>query len=83
MLQDDNDSFVVAYGILPDAECVPSAEWKRFSIDLVYKNLKVKPTHIIIVISSSKYGDNFTGSTKSLLYLDDLELVYGDNPQTK
>ena len=83
LLQDDNDSFVVAYGILPDAECVPSAEWKRFSIDLVYKNLKVKPTHIIIVISSSKYGDNFTGSTKSLLYLDDLELVYGDNPQTK
>lgn len=83
LLRDDNDSFVVAYGALPDAECVASSDWKKFTIDLTYKNLRLKPTHIIIVISSSKYGDYFTGSTSSLLYLDDMELIYGDDPKTK
>lgn len=83
LLRDDNDSFVVAYGALPDAECVASSDWKKFTIDLTYKNLLLKPTHIIIVISSSKYGDYFTGSTSSLLYLDDMELIYGDDPKTK
>lgn len=83
LLADDTDNFVVAYGALPDAQCVTSSAWKEFTIDLVYKNLEKKPTHIIVVFSSSKYGDYFTGSTSSLLYLDDLELIYGDNPQVK
>mgnify|MGYP003274428348 FL=1 len=74
---------MVAYGALPDAQCVASSAWKEFTIDLVYKNLEKKPTHIIVVFSSSKYGDYFTGSTSSLLYLDDLELIYGDNPKVK
>ena len=57
--------------------------WKEFNIDLKYRTLTTKPTHIIIVCSSSKYGDYFTGSTGSLMYLDDLELVYGDTPTLK
>lgn len=83
LLKDDDDKFVVAYGALPDEECITSSEWKKFTIDLTYKNLEAKPTHIIIVFSSSKYGDYFTGSTSSLLYLDDLELIYGDSPNVK
>ena len=82
-LQDDNDNLVVAYGALPDSECVPSSQWKQFTINLTYKDLVRKPTHAIIVFTSSKYGDYFTGSPQSLLYLDDLQLVYGDNPQVK
>ena len=72
---------VIAYGVLPDAECVTSSEWKQFSIDLTYRNLVEKPTHIIIVFSSSKYGDYFVGCDSSVLYLDDLELIYGDSPK--
>ena len=72
---------VIAYGALPDAECVASSEWKQFTIDLTYRNLVEKPTHIIIVFSSSKYGDYFTGGNGSTLYLDDLELIYGDSPK--
>ncbi len=72
---------VIAYGVLPDAECVASSEWKQFTIDLTYRNLVEKPTHIIIVFSSSKYGDYFTGGNGSTLYLDDLELIYGDSPK--
>jgi hypothetical protein len=72
---------VIAYGALPDVECVASSEWKQFTINLTYRNLVEKPTHVIIVFSSSKYGDYFTGSTSSTLYLDDLELIYGDSPK--
>lgn len=72
---------VIAYGALPDAECVASSEWKQFTIDLTYRNLVEKPSHIIIVFSSSKYGDYFTGGNGSKLYLDDLELIYGDSPK--
>ena len=79
----DTDERVVAYGALPDSECGNTTDWKQFTIDLVYRSLTRKPTHIIIVLSSSKHGDYFTGGNGSLLYLDDLELVYGDNPITK
>ena len=78
----NTDERVVAYGTLPDTEC-GNTDWKQFTINLVYRNLTRKPTHIIIVISSSKYGDYFTGSDSSVLYVDDLELIYGDNPITK
>ena len=79
----DTDERVVAYGALPDSECGNTTDWKQFTINLVYRSLTRKPTHIIIVLSSSKHGDYFTGGNGSLLYLDDLELVYGDNPITK
>lgn len=78
----NTDDRVIAYGALPDSEC-GNSDWKQFNIDLVYRSLTRKPTHIIIVFSSSKYGDYFTGGAGSSLYLDDLELVYGDSPQTK
>lgn len=35
-----------------------------------------KPTTLIIVCSASKYGDYFTGSSNSVMYVDDFELVY-------
>ena len=77
----NTDDRVIAYGALPDSEC-GNSDWKQFNIDLVYRSLTRKPTHIIVVFSSSKYGDYFTGGKGSSLYLDDLELVYGE-PQTK
>lgn len=74
---------VVAYAELPISECVSTnGQWKEFNLQLKYRDLATKPTHIIIVCSSSKYGDYFTGSDSSVLYLDDFELVYGDNPAT-
>lgn len=74
---------VVAYAELPISESVSTnGQWKEFNLQLKYRDLATKPTHIIIVCSSSKYGDYFTGSDSSVLYLDDFELVYGDNPAT-
>lgn len=80
----DNDPGIVAYGVLPLSESVPTKDnWKEFSIDLQYRNLTTKPTHIIIVCSSSRYGDYFTGSTSSVMYIDDLELIYSNTPILK
>lgn len=77
----NTDPRVVAYGALPASQCVNSnGSWKEFNIPLVYHSLTTKPTHLIIVCSSSRYGDYFYGSDSSCLYLDDFELVYGDEP---
>lgn len=73
----DNDSGIVAYAELPLSESVSTnGQWKEFTLNLNYHSQTTKPSYIIIVCSSSKYGDYFTGSTSSLMYLDDLELVY-------
>lgn len=76
----DNDPNIIAYGELPVSECVTTSGWKEFTIDLVYRDLTRKPKYIIIVASASKYGDYFTGSSGSVMYIDDFELVYGDEP---
>ncbi len=78
----ETDPAVVAYGELPASDCVTTNGWKEFTIDLKYHNLTTKSTHIIIVCSSSKYGDYFTGGDGSIMYVDDLSLVYGE-PKTK
>lgn len=78
----DTDQFI-AYGELPISECVSTnGQWKEFNIPLKYKEdaFGEEPTHLIIVCSSSKYGDYFTGGTGSTLYLDDFELIYDGEP---
>lgn len=72
---------IIAYGEVLESELSkPMSEYKQFVIDLKYRNLKKKPTHILIVATASKYGDYFTGGESSELLLDDFELVFGDNP---
>lgn len=73
----NTDERIVAYAKIPDEECVATnGEWKNINLQLNYHNTNVKPTHIIMVFSASKYGDYFTGSTSSKLYVDDIELKY-------
>ena len=80
----ENDDNIIAYGQLPDAEAVSTNnEWKEFTVTMTYKDLTPQTQYyLIIVCSSSKYGDYFTGSTGSTMYIDDLELIYGE-PATK
>ena len=78
-LTDDN---IIAYGELPVEDCVSTnGEWKEFNIKLNYKTLE-RPSdmYIILVASSSKYGDYFTGGNGSVMYLDDFELIYDGEP---
>ncbi len=73
-----NDSNIIAYGELPLSECVSTnGQWKEFTIELDYRSQTVKPSYLILVCSSSRYGDYFTGSTSSLMYVDDMNFIYG------
>lgn len=71
---DSKGKDVVAYGELILTES--QTEWKEFVIELNYVRTDVVPTHMFIVCSASRYGDYFTGSTKSVMYVDDFELLY-------
>lgn len=69
-----NNDNLVAFGELIQGENVK--DYTQFRIDLTYRDQTTKPTYILIVASASKYGDYFTGSTSSVLLLDELELVF-------
>lgn len=78
-----NTNQFIAYGELPASECISTnGQWKEFNIPLKYKEeaFGEKPTHLIIVCTSSKYGDYFTGGKESTMYLDDFELIYEGEP---
>ena len=64
---------IIAYGEkVFDSSC---AEWTEFDIDLEYRS-DLTPSHIIIVCTSSRYGDYFVGSSNSIMWVDDFELKY-------
>ncbi len=69
-----NNESMLAFGQLIQGETV--RDYTQFRIDLEYRDQTTKPTYILIVASASKYGDYFTGSTSSVLLIDELELVF-------
>lgn len=73
-LFDPNASDVIAYGNFQRG--TDQAQWTQFEFNLEYKATNRVPNYILIVGSASKYGDYFTGGNGSVLYLDDLQLVY-------
>ena len=72
------DPRVIAFGEL--VQNTSDDAWKAFEIPLTYRSLTQKPTHLLIVCSSSRWGDYFYGSDSSTLLLDDFTLEYGDTP---
>lgn len=79
----DKNPNIVAYGTISEDEAKGTGDWQEFTIDLEYRDLTRVPKYIIVVASASKYGDYFTGSTSSVMYIDDFELVYGGEPKVK
>ena len=73
----NNDPRVVAYGQMTKNTSSNGA-WQEFNIPLQYHSMTKKPTHMIIVCSSSKWGDYFYGSDSSVLYIDDFSFEYGE-----
>ncbi len=65
---------VIAYGERIFTENVP--EWTQITIPLDYNATDKVPTHLILVCSASRWGDYFTGSRQSAMWVDDFELVY-------
>ena len=79
-IQYATDPNIIAYGELPSGAATEGDGYVEFNIPLKYKNLTDQPTHIIVVCSSSKYGDYMTGGAGSTLYVDDLSLIYDGTP---
>ena len=73
-LFDPNDSGIIAYGEFTSSASVTS--YKQLEIPLEYRYTDRTPKYIIIVASSSKYGDYYIGGVGSKLWLDEMELVY-------
>ncbi len=78
-LFNSNDPVVLAYGQVTWTDNFgPDGQLQEVEIPLEYNDRakKAKPTHLVIVCSASKYGDYFSGSKGSTMYLDDFELIY-------
>ncbi|MDE5849508.1 MAG: PCMD domain-containing protein, partial [Muribaculaceae bacterium] len=78
-LFESNDPVVLAYGqVTWTGNFGPDGQLQEIEIPLEYNDRakKAKPTHLVIVCSASKYGDYFSGSKNSVMYVDDFELIY-------
>lgn len=72
-----SDPNIVAYGRLTSSETTDG--YSPFYIELTYKDNNFIPSgdlYLLITATSSKDGAQFTGSTKSVLYLDELSLEF-------
>ena len=65
---------VIAYAQMTKGEDVN--EWTTVTLDIDYRHRDRTPKYIMVVGSSSKYGDYFVGGENSLLQLDNIKLLY-------
>ncbi len=73
-LFDKNMPSVIAYGELIYSGTMD--RYQEFVIPLEYRSTSRVPSYIQITVSSSKYGDYFTGGVGALLYVDQFSLDY-------
>lgn len=67
---------VIGYGYLEKRES--ATEWAEYTLDITYReDMKdVKPKKLVVSFTPSGFGDYFTGSTDSWMYVDDIVLNY-------
>lgn len=69
----DTDPCIIARGT---ADFNATDGYIEFTIPITYKSTSRTPKYIVISASASKYGDYFTGSTSSVMYVDEFSFVY-------
>ena len=72
-LMDFKNSHLIGYAQMTCGDNVTT--WTKRTLDIRYLNDRT-PTTVIVVASSSKYGDYFTGGEESLLKIDNIQLIY-------
>ena len=75
VLFNPDDPSVIAYGTMVDGAGT-GGEYREFTINLEYRDLDRKPTHVIVVAASSKYADYFTGGNGSTMYIDEFQFIF-------
>lgn len=78
----ETDDNIIAYGELSSGNATSGNGYTEFTIPLKYKESQFseEPLYIIVVCSSSKYGDYMTGGVGSTLIVDNFSLVYEGEP---
>ena len=76
----DNDSGIIAYGIM---DINATNGYIEFTVPLTYRSTTRQPRYVVIAASASKYGDYFTGSTSSVMYVDEFSFVYDPSKLTE
>lgn len=71
-----DDANVIAYGEHVFTADTDGSGLVQIEIPLDYRRTDIRPSNIIMVAAASRGGDYFTGSSSSVMWLDDLELVY-------
>lgn len=69
-----NKPAVIAYGEMILDKNID--QWQEFTIKLDYNSTDQVPTHMILICTASRFGDYYIGSSNSIMWVDDLELVY-------
>lgn len=68
------DPKVIASATLETDQSIPN--YTQFDLTLDYTDEVTLPDHIVIVSSSSRYGEDFCGGPGSVLYVDQFELSF-------
>ncbi len=75
-----NDAGIIAHGTLDFGK---TDGYVEFTIPLTYRSTTRQPKYIVIAAAASKYGDYFTGSTSSVMYVDEFRFVYDPSELTE
>jgi hypothetical protein len=67
---------VIGYASLEKRES--NTEWTEYTLDITYREdmKNVKPKKLVVSFTPSGFGDYFTGSTSSWMYVDDIVFNY-------
>ena len=75
-LFDNKAGNVIAYGERVFTERTAGDGFEEVIIPIEYRRTDIKPSNIAVVCSGSRYGDYFTGGEGTVMYIDDVELIY-------
>ena len=76
----DTDPGIIARGT---ADFNATDGYIEFTIPITYKSTSRTPEYVVISASASKYGDYFTGSTSSVMYVDEFSFIYDPSELTE
>lgn len=87
-LFDPKSSGTIGYGEIEFTETLQASDGGMVEVEIPinyedYGGFNRVPTSIIIVATASKYGDYYSGSTGSVMWLDDVELIYEESKLSK
>ncbi len=70
-----NDEHIIAY-FRRDFDDDSNGVYEEFTYELDYRRPTAIPKYAVIIFCASQGGDEFTGSTDSVMYVDQLEYIY-------